>query len=83
VPTIALVDGVRIRLYNDDHPPAHFHAAWAEHQAVIAIGSLRVVRGYLPKAQLRKVINWAAPRKRELLAAWEACQAGESPGRVK
>ncbi|ODN70520.1 DUF4160 domain-containing protein [Methylobrevis pamukkalensis] len=37
MPTVAMVDGVKIMFYADDHPPPHFHALLAEHAAVIDI----------------------------------------------
>jgi hypothetical protein len=29
VPTICSFDGITIRMYYDDHPPAHFHEAFS------------------------------------------------------
>ena len=29
VPTVAIIDGVRIEFYFDEHPPPHFHARYA------------------------------------------------------
>jgi hypothetical protein len=44
MPTIAIVDGVKIMMYANDHPPAHFHALFAEDRAVIDVGTLKLVR---------------------------------------
>jgi len=63
MPTVAVIDGIRVRFYNDDHPPPHFHVEAAEYQAVIRIDRLSVVAGYSLAPQLRKVIAWARPRK--------------------
>jgi hypothetical protein len=82
MPTVATIDGISIRFYNDEHPPPHFHAVAAEHQVVIGIDRLRVVAGYLPGPQLRKVIAWAKPRKLELRAAWVACRHDRNPGKI-
>jgi Domain of unknown function (DUF4160) len=82
VPTVAIIDGIKIRFYNDEHPPPHFHAKFAEYEVVINIGTLRAARGFLPPAKLRRVLDWARPRKQELLAAWFACQADDRPGRL-
>jgi hypothetical protein len=82
MPTVAIIDGISIRLYYDEHPPPHFHAVAAEHEAIIAIGSLKSVAGFLPRSHLRKVIAWARPRRRELQAAWSACQSDVNPGRI-
>jgi hypothetical protein len=41
VPTVAIVEGVKIQFYAREHPPAHFHAVFAEYRAQIGIASLR------------------------------------------
>jgi len=33
MPTISEFFGILIRMYWDDHPPPHFHALYAEHEA--------------------------------------------------
>jgi Domain of unknown function (DUF4160) len=42
MPTIAVVDGVKIQMFYNDHTPAHFHATLAGKEVLIAIGSLDV-----------------------------------------
>jgi hypothetical protein len=80
--TVAQVEGIKIQFYWDDHPPAHFHAEYAEYRAQIAIESLRIIKGYIPNAQFRKVIRWAKPRKGQLFAAWMQCQSDLHPGKI-
>ena len=40
MPAVAIVDGVKIMFYANEHPPAHFHAKIAEFQTVVDIDSL-------------------------------------------
>jgi hypothetical protein len=54
MPTIAIIDGVRIVMYWNDHTPPHFHALVAEHRAVIEIDALTMVGGYLAETQAAK-----------------------------
>jgi hypothetical protein len=82
MPTIAIVDGVKIMMYANDHPPAHFHALFAEYRAVIDIGTLKLVRGQLPSAKRGAIVKWAAPRRAKLLHAWDMTQAHFLPARV-
>lgn len=79
---VARVDGIKTAFYNDEHPPDHFHAKFAEHEAMISIDTLVVLKGYLPRPQLRKVVAWAKPRKALLRGAWIACQADRNPGKL-
>ena len=52
-------DGIRIYVYRRDHNPPHFHAMYAEYEAVIDIRTLEVLSGELPGKQLKKVRRWA------------------------
>jgi hypothetical protein len=50
VPVVAIVDGVKIEFYPDEHPPPHFHARYAEFVAQIEIRTSRFyVARYLPR----------------------------------
>ncbi len=82
MPTVARVDGVKIQFYSDEHPPPHFHAEFAEFRAAIEIDTLRVMKGALPPAKLRAVLDWAAVRRDVLRSTFERCAAGEFVGIV-
>jgi Domain of unknown function (DUF4160) len=83
VPTIAIIDGVTIMMYGNDHPPAHFHALHAEYRAVIEIDTMTLTRGSLPRPKRRLILDWAAARRNALLIAWNNAQAGLPPGRIE
>jgi hypothetical protein len=53
VPVVAIVDGVKIMFYANEHPPAHFHAKIAEFQAVVDIDSVTIVTGRSRQDRLR------------------------------
>ncbi len=82
MPTVAIVDGVRIRLYANEHPPPHFHAVFAEFSAQIEIEGLRVLNGSLPPAKLAVVLSWARMRQDALRRAWETVIAGAKPEKI-
>ena len=83
MPIVAVIDGITIKFYWDEHPPPHFHAEYAERRAMIDIETLDILEGDIPKAQYRKVVVWAAPRKKELLKAWMNGLADINPGKIK
>ena len=60
-------DGVRIYIYPRDHNPPHFHAYYAEYEALINIRTLEVMAGDLPGKQLKRVRKWAKLVQNELL----------------
>jgi hypothetical protein len=59
MPTISRFFGIAIRIYLDEHPPPHFHASYAEFDAAIAIDTLEVVAGRLPRRAQALVLEWA------------------------
>lgn len=55
MPTIHMVDSIKIDVYGRDHPPTHFHAINAEQEALIEINTLEIYAGQLPTLQWRKI----------------------------
>jgi len=82
VPTISRFYGIVIRMYFSDHAPPHFHAVYADQEAVIAIGSGAVLRGTLSDRALRMVREWASFHRDELAANWERTQVPEQPAPI-
>jgi hypothetical protein len=83
MPTVAIVEGVRIRFYADEHPPPHFHAVFAEYKAQIGILPVRLLKGNLPPAKLNLVLSWAESRKEVLLNTWHTVLAKKKPEKVR
>jgi hypothetical protein len=67
MPTIKVIDSVKIDLYTREHPPPHFHAVYADFEALITIKDFKIYAGGLPNPQLRKVIDWAKLNQSMLL----------------
>lgn len=76
MPEIARFDGVFIRF--DDHRLPHFHATYAEHDVsiAIAISTLEVLQGGLPRTQMHKVRSWARSHHTELWTIWRETRPG-------
>ncbi|GEM_PF-1013614 len=53
MPEVSRFYGIMIRFYYRDHPPTHFHAIYAEHEALIEIETGNVNQGFLPKKSTR------------------------------
>jgi hypothetical protein len=64
-------------MYFDEHPPPHFHVYYQEHQAVMAINTLDVTLGTLPRRALSLVLEWALAHRDELRQNWLRAEAGE------
>ena len=67
MPTIKIIDSIKIDVYSREHPPPHFHAIYAEYEELIEISTLATYAGILPRPQRNKVIEWAKDRQEYLL----------------
>jgi len=59
MPTLHIIDSIKIDVYSRDHLPPHFHAIYAEREILIEIKNLKTYAGYLPARQYKIVLEWA------------------------
>ena len=83
MPTISVFYGIVVRMFFDDHSPAHFHALYGEFQATIDIERLRVLEGDLPRRALELVFDWAELHQAALLDNWRRCRTKQHPHRIE
>ncbi|MBI5540760.1 MAG: DUF4160 domain-containing protein [Bacteroidia bacterium] len=67
MPTIYLLNSIKIDIYSREHLPPHFHAIYAEYEILIIIETLETYRGNIPQAQYRQVLDWAKNHQEFLL----------------
>ncbi len=79
LPRISVFYGIVVTMYFYDHEPPHFHAQYAEHDAVIAIATGAVLVGELPSRALKLVNEWAALHRADLEANWGRAKDGGTP----
>ena len=60
MPTIEMIDGIKINIYNGEHRPPHIHALYNEYEVLIEMESGDIYAGDLPNKQLKKVFDWLA-----------------------
>ena len=82
MPTLSTFYGILIQMFWNDHPPPHFHALYAEHEALIGIETLAVLEGYLPRRALALVLEWAEEHRAELMEDWELCSDNQRPKKI-
>lgn len=84
MPTIAIVDGVRIMIFPFDHEPPHVHAFGADFRLKMAIADSSVleVRGAIGPAMLRRLQSWVVARRARLTELWVEAAAGRPVGKV-
>lgn len=77
MPEISLFFGIRITINYNDNVPPHFHAEYNGDKAIVDIINCKVIKGYLPKRQLKLVLAWAEIHKDELMQNWELARSHE------
>jgi hypothetical protein len=83
VPRISAFYGIVIAMYFDDHPPPHFHAKYAEHQAQIDIATGKVINGELPRRARELVEEWTTLHRDELMTNWDLAVRQEPLNRIE
>ena len=71
MPTIKIIDSIKIDIYSREHPPPHIHVLYAEYEELIEIESLNTYIGKIPIAQRKKVINWADDKQDYLMGIFK------------
>ena len=82
MPEVSRFYGIVIQIYYGDHPPPHFHALYAGEVAKIAIETLQVIDGSIPKRALALVLDWTSIHQQELLEAFNRAAALQAPGKI-
>jgi hypothetical protein len=78
MPTIAIVDGVRLVIHLRDNLPPHLHAIFADSEAQISIVTGEVLHGSLPRAKMRAVQGWLAANREEAAYMWVEREPGRA-----
>jgi len=79
MPTISIFYGILIQMFWREHNPPHFHALYGEHEVLIDVRELRVLRGSLPRRAMALVLEWAAEHRDELMEDWNLCSQLKHP----
>lgn len=82
LPEISLFFGIRITINYNDHVPPHFYAEYNGEKALVDIINVRIIKGYLPKRQLKLVLAWAEIHKDELMQNWELARDHQALYRI-
>ncbi|MGO4838296.1 DUF4160 domain-containing protein [Rhizobiaceae sp. 2RAB30] len=70
MPTIGQIGNLKIQIFADDHNPPHFHVVTPEHQALVSIAELTIIRGELRSRDFSTVVEWAKAHIEELNHEW-------------
>lgn len=82
MPTISTFYGILIQMFFGVHAPPHFHALYAEHEVLINITTLEIIRGDIPRRALSLILEWASEHCNELLENWNLCEQKQLPKKI-
>lgn len=86
MPVLSMFYGIIIYMYafdNRQHNRPHFHARYAEFEAVIDIENGDVLGGELPKSKMKLVQAWLEIHREDLQADWSLAVQGLPTQRIK
>ena len=67
MPEISWFFGIIIKMFFNDHVPAHFHAEYGNYKVMIDIVTGEIIEGEMPGKQLKLIQAWAILHEEELL----------------
>ena len=74
MPTIAVIDGIVILMYWNDHAPPHFHVRKDGMKGKFEFATGQMLSGQLDRRTQRKVQLWTSLNQELLTQAWNNCQ---------
>jgi hypothetical protein len=63
-------------MYYNDHAPPHFHAEYAEDEALFSIDTLQVLQGEVSRRVRALVVEWATLHRDQLATNWIFARQG-------
>jgi len=72
MPVISRFYGIIIKMYFNDHLPAHFHAMYGEYSAIIDVYNGNIIEGDLPKRAKKLINEWWKINKDSIIKMWES-----------
>ncbi len=67
MPTLIILDGIKISIYPSEHNPPHIHVDYTEYHALLDITNLTLLKGEIPGKIFKKAVEWAALYQANLL----------------
>jgi hypothetical protein len=82
VPIISTFFGIVIRMYYQEHEPAHFHAEYQGQQATFLLTG-EILAGEIRSGTARRLIrDWTTQHRDELEGNWVKMKAGRALDRI-
>jgi Domain of unknown function (DUF4160) len=76
MPKLAMVAGVRIVIWPNDHEPGHIHCFYSGQECRLEILTGAVIDGDLERAKLNAVSSWLDANRAHVAYAWNEIMSG-------
>ena len=83
MPVISVFFGIVIRMYYEDHEPAHFHAEYQGQRAKFDFGGKMIAGNIRSSTAKRRILEWTKLHQAELEANWRSMRAGRPLNRIE
>ena len=83
MPTISYFFGIAIRMYLNDHSPAHFHAVYGNFEATFLVETGDLLDGRMPPAAQRLIKEWALIHRDALIKNWYYARSGQPVEKIR
>jgi hypothetical protein len=83
MPTIAVVNGVKVMIFPRDHLPPHLHCRFAEFEILLSIATGKILEGSMPPAKLKSLTAWLDAHRAEVSYIWSEIRRGRNPGGIE
>ena len=70
MPTLAIIDGISILMWPNDHDPPHFHVRFAGRTGKFDMATGQMIKGTINRRTIKKVQSWTIANQAMLLLAW-------------
>lgn len=70
MPTIVVIEGLKLQVFADDHFPKHFHIIGPDFEVVVAMSDLSILKGRRYHREIREAMEWARLNHDVLLKEW-------------
>lgn len=71
MPTLVRIGNLKIQVFADDHNPPHFHVVTPDHEALVALATLTVLRGTIRRRDLDTALEWVRANRETVAREWE------------
>lgn len=74
---VARVNGLKIEIYSNEHPPPHFHVKSPNINASFDIENCSLLEGAIENKNMKKIKFWHSHAKPILIEAWNSTRPGD------